>query len=117
MLRWLNGTFCRVNYIIHCAASIRFDLPIQEMMRQNYTTTSNLLDLAARHMPRLLAFTYVSTAFVNFNQPDGSQVEEKLYPLYEGQPWEDDIAVAERLMSLPPDEANAEVRRLTCLQV
>ena len=104
----LSFWLCRVHYIIHCAASIRFDLPIQEMMKQNYTTTSNLMDLARDHMPRLECFTYVSTAFVNFNQPDGPQVEERLYPLFKDSPWQDDIAVAERLMSLPEAKATAE---------
>ena len=106
----LRMILCRVNFVIHCAASIRFDLPIQESMKQNYTTTGNLLDLASAHMSKLECFTYVSTAFVNFNQPDGTRVEEKLYPLEEGTFWEDDIAVAERLMALPEAKANAEVR-------
>ena len=107
---------CRVDHVIHCAASIRFDLPIQESMRQNYTTTSNLLDAARDHMPGLLCFTYVSTAFVNFNQPEGTQVEEKLYPLDTGTPWEGDIAVAERLMALPEAEADAEASHTSVLE-
>lgn len=78
------------------------------MMRQNYVTTSSLLDLAQAQMPGLQCFTYVSTAFVNFNQPSGTQVEEKLYPLFDDQAWEEDLAVAERLMALPEDRANAE---------
>lgn len=77
---------------------------------QNYSTTANLMDIAAKHMPKVRCFTYVSTAFVNFNQPDGTQVQEKLYPLFPDQPWEDDVAVAERLLKLPPERANAEVR-------
>ena len=77
-------------------------------MRQNYTTTRNLLGLINEHMPALKSFTYVSTAFVNFNQPDETQVMESLYPLEEDANWQDDIAVAERLIALPEAEANAE---------
>lgn len=78
-------------------------------MKQNYMTTSNLLDLAERHMPNLKCFNYVSTAFVNFPQPDGTCVEEDLFPLRQGGDWREDIQVAERLIGLPHKEADEEV--------
>ena len=99
----------RVDYIIHCAGSIRFDLPIHDTMRQNYSTTANLMSMARKHMDKLKCFAYCSTAFVNFNQPERPAVEEKLYSLDPGTPWQDDIVMAERLIALPQEQAIAEV--------
>ena len=113
----LIGVLCSTEYIIHCAASIRFDLPIQDSMEQNYVCTENLLDLADAHMPLLQCFTYVSTAFVNFNQPPGSVVEEKLYPLDASKDWQDDIAVAKELIELPGHKADQLVSHLEPLLV
>lgn len=90
---------CReTNYIIHCAASIRFDEPISEIMRTNYASTEQLLELAAT-MPYLRCFTYMSTAYVNSNQPRHSRVEEKIYPLPGSK---NPLAIAEMLLKLPP---------------
>ena len=68
------------NYIIHCAASIRFDEPISTIMHTNYACTRDLLNLAAG-MPCLRCFTYMSTAYVNSNQPRHSRICEDIYPL------------------------------------
>lgn len=57
-----------VDYIIHCAASIRFDLPVKAVLRANFLPTRALLDLAAA-LPRLRAFTFMSTAFANAHLP------------------------------------------------
>ena len=42
--------------------------------------TKEIADLAAS-MPRLQAFIYVSTCYVNAHRPQGSHVEEAIYPL------------------------------------
>lgn len=57
-----------VDYIIHCAASIRFDLPVKAVLRANFLPTRALLDLAAA-LPGLRAFTFMSTAFANAHLP------------------------------------------------
>lgn len=51
-------------------------------MRQNFTSTFELLELSKR-FKNLKAWCYVSTAFVNLNLPQNSRIEEKIYPLSE----------------------------------
>lgn len=69
-----------MDFIIHCAATIRFDLPVKAVLRANFLPTRALLDFAAS-LPRLRAFTFMSTAYVNAYLPHGSRIEEKIYPL------------------------------------
>lgn len=52
-----------VTHIVHAAASISFDLPIQDAARANVVTALGMLDLA-RQMPRLERMVYISTAYV-----------------------------------------------------
>lgn len=93
------------NYIIHCAASIRFDEPISTIMRTNYASTRELLGMAAR-MPNLGCFTYMSTAYVNSNLPKHSQIREELYPL---PGTSDPLATAQELLNLPGAAATKKV--------
>jgi thioester reductase-like protein len=53
----------RVDHVIHCAATIRFDLPVEVARRDNTHGTRNVLDFAGklRHFHRL---DYVGTAYV-----------------------------------------------------
>ena len=53
----------RLTEIIHCAAEIRFDLPLEEARATNVAGTRNLLTLA-RRCPRLGKFAHVSTVYV-----------------------------------------------------
>ena len=101
------GVSRETNYVIHCAASIRFDEPISEIMRTNYASTEQLLELAAT-MPFLRCFTYMSTAYVNSNQPRHSRIEERIYPL---PGTKQPLDVAETLLSLPPVLAERKVCR------
>ncbi len=97
-----------VNFVIHCASAIRFDLPMRDLMAQTYQPTKLLLDLAT-HMPALRAFCYMSSGSSNPNRPRNSTVEEVIYPL--GDPCDpcDGVALAESWLSMSPDQANAEV--------
>jgi hypothetical protein len=72
--------FRQVNYVIHCASAIRFDLPIAEVMSQNFTPTQELLNLALT-WKKLECWCYMSTAFVNLNQPQNAVIQEKIYDL------------------------------------
>ncbi|TIA27552.1 hypothetical protein D6C83_07711, partial [Aureobasidium pullulans] len=54
----------RVTHIIHCAASIDFDLPLQEASRSNVDTSMNILELA-RKCPNLRQLVDTSTAYVS----------------------------------------------------
>ena len=53
----------RVGTVIHSAASVSFDLPIDEARAINVQGTRRVMDLA-RAVPDLERFTYVSTAYV-----------------------------------------------------
>jgi thioester reductase-like protein len=52
-----------IDQVIHCAATVRFDLPLEEARRHNTEGTRNVLTFAAR-LPRLRRFDYVGTAYV-----------------------------------------------------
>jgi long-chain acyl-CoA synthetase len=58
----------RVDRVIHCAASITFDLPLQEAREINVAGTRRVLDLA-RELPALERFVHVSTAYVSGRTP------------------------------------------------
>ena len=53
---------------------------IQTTLRHNYLGTRQLL-LLARRMPRLAAFTHVSSTYSNIDLPTGATGEERVYPL------------------------------------
>jgi alcohol-forming fatty acyl-CoA reductase len=70
----------RVTHILHAAASVSFDLPLQEAARANVATSLNLLELA-RDCARLGRLVYVSTAYVTPHPGEGVPIEEVLAPL------------------------------------
>jgi thioester reductase-like protein len=53
----------RIEHVIHCAASVRFDLPLDIARRDNTEGTRNVLAFAER-LPRLARLDYIGTAFV-----------------------------------------------------
>ncbi len=57
----------RVDHVIHCAASVRFDLPLDIARRDNTEGTRNVLAFAER-LPKLDRFDYIGTAFVAGNR-------------------------------------------------
>jgi alcohol-forming fatty acyl-CoA reductase len=57
----------KVNFVFHCAASVRFDEPLKTAIKINTISTRNMLDLAEK-FDNLNAFVHVSTAFSNTNQ-------------------------------------------------
>lgn len=69
-----------VTHIIHSAASISFDLPIQEAATANIDTALNVLELA-KHLPNLERMVAVSTAYVNTHDAHDGAVPEELAPL------------------------------------
>jgi nucleoside-diphosphate-sugar epimerase len=107
------------NYIIHSAADIRLEPPMQETLRSNYLGTKRVLQLAARCLhgsaaraaaaglpppstpPALKSVVHVSTCYTNIEQPRGSTVAERLYPLRYGEQVADAEALAEELLALP----------------
>jgi long-chain acyl-CoA synthetase len=65
-----------VTNVVHCAASVSFDLPLEESRIVNVEGTRNVLELA-RSCTRLERFSYVSTAYVA-GEPGGVFHEEDL---------------------------------------
>ena len=70
----------RITHILHAAASVSFDLPLDEAARSNVATTVHLLELA-RQCSRLERLVYVSTAYVTPHPGDGKSIPEALAPL------------------------------------
>ena len=68
----------RTTHVIHCAASVEFDLPIAEATAANVTTALEVLELA-RACPALVSMVSVSTAYVTAWH-DGP-IDERLAPL------------------------------------
>jgi thioester reductase-like protein/1-acyl-sn-glycerol-3-phosphate acyltransferase len=73
----LRGT---ITHIIHCAASVRFDLPIVEAARINITGALTILDFA-QTCTALTRLVDVSTAYVTPNPGRDVPIYEKLVEL------------------------------------
>ena len=65
-----------VSTVVHCAASVSFDLPLDESRRVNVDGTRRMAEFA-RGCPALERFTYVSTAYVA-GEPGGVFREDDL---------------------------------------
>ena len=57
--------------------------PIQATLCANYCGTERLLEISQR-CHHLALFVYISSSFANINCPMYSTVEEKIYPLMNG---------------------------------
>ncbi|MEX1184721.1 MAG: SDR family oxidoreductase [Gemmatimonadota bacterium] len=69
-----------VTHVIHCAASVKFDLPIAEATRINVTGALDVLAYAQR-CSRLKRMVDVSTAYVTPHPIDGGPIDEQLVGL------------------------------------
>jgi fatty acyl-CoA reductase len=69
-----------VTHVIHCAASVDFDLPVDEALRINVGGALHVLELA-RGCPELRSMVSVSTAYVTPHSGEGVPVPEALSPL------------------------------------
>lgn len=65
----------KVEVVFHCAAIVRFDLKLSEIMKTNVAGTHRVLQLA-ESMSKLESFVFVSTAF---SQSYQLNLEEKHY--------------------------------------
>uniref|UniRef100_A0AAG5D2L2 Fatty acyl-CoA reductase n=1 Tax=Anopheles atroparvus TaxID=41427 RepID=A0AAG5D2L2_ANOAO len=66
-----------VSVAFHLAASVRFDDPLKEAIKNNICSTQELFELLKLTATGLRAVVHVSTAYSN---PENRYVEEKLYP-------------------------------------
>jgi len=90
----------RATHIVHCAASVKFNLELSESLRINVGGTKHVLGLAraASATGRLRRFCHVSTAFIG--QQRGGVVGEDaaVGPSRNANPYERSKHVAERLV-------------------
>lgn len=70
----------RLTHVIHCAASVQFDLPLAEAAAANVTSALNVLEIA-QECPHLASMVNVSTAYVTPHTGGECVVEERLAPL------------------------------------
>jgi len=70
----------RVTHVINCAASVQFNLPIQDAAKANVATALEMLELA-RGCRNLQSLVNVSTAYVTPHAGDTIPVNEELAPL------------------------------------
>ena len=73
-----DAIVARTTHVVHCAASIEFDLPIARAASANVTAALEVLDLA-RACPRLARMVAVSTAYVTPWRP--GPIDERLAAL------------------------------------
>jgi thioester reductase-like protein len=94
-----------VTTVLHCAASVSFDLSLEDSRRVNVEGTRNVLDLA-RRCRRLERLSYVSTAYVageprRLFQEDQLDVGQRFRNPYERSKFEAERMVRERGRGLP----------------
>ena len=93
-----------ITEIIHCAAAVRFDLPLAEARAINTDATARLLHLA-RRAPRLRKFTHVSTVYVMGNDegvlPEAAYQARSFPNSYEQTKAEAESLVLEAAVDLP----------------
>ncbi|KAA6426693.1 hypothetical protein WJX79_004063 [Trebouxia sp. C0005] len=100
-----------VQYVVHSAASIRFDNPVHTDLKLSYMATKALADMATG-MQRLRCFMYVSTAYANAHS-DLKVAVEQLYPLQDANGvLLDHAAITQHLLSLCPEQAQLEVEKI-----
>lgn len=100
-----------VDTVIHCAADIRLEAGMKELLQANYEGTRQLLKLSSS-FNNLTAFAHVSSAYVNMNAAKGSLVKEAIYPLHYGDQLVDDHELVQELLSLPSHTANSRAEGL-----
>ncbi len=89
-----------ITHIIHCAASIEFDLPIAEAAGINIVGALNVLSFA-QSCSQLKRLVHVSTAYVTPHPGEGVPVEERLVTL----PFDADDVYASIMAGKADEEA------------
>lgn len=69
-----------LHFILHTAADIRLEVDIHSALQSNYAGTAAVLQLASGSK-QLRALVHTSSCYVNMNQPRGSVVDSRIYPL------------------------------------
>jgi long-chain acyl-CoA synthetase len=95
----------QVGTVLHCAASVAFDLPLEEQRRVNVEGTRRVLDFA-RSCTRLERFTYISTAYVagepgRIFREDELAIGQRFRNAYERSKFEAELALRREGADLP----------------
>jgi thioester reductase-like protein len=95
----------QVTTVLHCAASVSFDMPLEESRRVNVGGTLRMLELA-RGCSRLERFSYVSTAYVagepgRLFREDELAVGQDFRNPYERSKFEAELALRSKGADLP----------------
>ena len=94
-----------VTTVLHCAASVAFDLPLDESREVNVEGTRRMVEFA-HSCPRLRRFSYVSTAYVagepnRIFREDELAVGQRFRNAYERSKFEAEIVVRRQGADLP----------------
>jgi thioester reductase-like protein len=94
-----------VTTVVHCAASVAFDLPLEDSRRINVDGTRHVVDLA-RRCRRLERLSYISTAYVageprRLFRESQLDVGQRFRNAYERSKFEAERMVRERAAGLP----------------
>ena len=95
----------QVGTVLHCAASVAFDLPLEEQRRVNVEGTRRVLDFA-RSCTRLERFSYISTAYVagepgRLFREDELAIGQRFRNAYERSKFEAELALRSEGADLP----------------
>lgn len=69
-----------LHMVIHSAASVSFNSPLQDAVEQNCVGTLNVLNFVQSCGRQFQSFVHISTAYVNSNRKNCA-LQEQLYPL------------------------------------
>jgi thioester reductase-like protein len=94
-----------VTTVLHCAASVSFDLPLDESREVNVEGTRRMLEFA-RSCPQLQRFSYVSTAYVagepeRVFREDELAVGQRFRNAYEQSKFEAEVVLRREGADLP----------------
>jgi len=92
----------KVQIVIHCAASIDFDEPLDQALGNNVVASAELFELAGE-CKKLEVYTHISTAYVSCNSR--GFVKEALQPLKDGSDIEKIYA---KYQSMTPQEIQSQ---------
>lgn len=69
-----------LSIVFHSAATIKFDEPLKTSIRLNLVATKTIIDFC-KQLENLIGLCHVSTAYVNSDIKDKTNIDEKLYPM------------------------------------
>ena len=109
----MPATGSPVTEIIHCAAAVRFDLPLADARAINTEATGRLLAFA-RRQPDLRKFTHVSTVYVVGND-EGELPETRYHARSYPNSYEQSKAEAESLVLDAAKDLPVQIVRLSSI--